>query len=265
MDGAMQPAIELKHKLSQSRPVLGALLTNQVSLELIEVAINAGLDYVILDTEHNFHNGPLLADACRLGRMARFPILIRPQRIDTESVGHAIDLGPCGLLLPTVESAAQLDGVRDGIYLPPRGKRRPGGPSNRWLTDFTRESFKTQVEDHFIILPQIESRQGVERAQEIAEHEITTALAVGPFDLSMQLGTGGEIGQPKHREVLRQICKVARAAGKEPWMIGNGEQLVGDGYNFLCIAEPTLLLEQAIKTLVQKIHHVASGETNPPG
>ena len=71
----MQPAIELKHKLSQSRPVLGTLLTNQVSLELIEVAINAGLDYVILDTEHNFHNGPLLADACRLGRMANFPIL----------------------------------------------------------------------------------------------------------------------------------------------------------------------------------------------
>jgi hypothetical protein len=30
-------------------------------------------------------------------------------------------------------------------------------------------------------------------------------------------------------------------------MIGNGEQLVGDGYKFLYIAEPTLLLEEALK------------------
>lgn len=133
------------------------------------------------------------------------------------------------------------------------------------MTEFNYETFKSQVEDHVIILPQIESPLGVERAQEIAEHEITTALAVGPFDLSVQVGKGGEVGQPRHRKVLQQIRDVARAAGKEPWMIGNGEQLVGDGYNFLCIAEPTLLLEQAIKTLVQKIHHVASGETNPPG
>ena len=261
----MQPAIALKQKLSRSQPVLGALLINQVSLELVEVAINAGLDYLILDNEHNSHNGPSIADACRLGRLANFPILIRPHRTDTESVGHTMDLGPCGLLLPMVESAVQLDGVRDGLYLPPRGKRRPGGPGNRWVTEFNYETFKTQVEDHVIILPQIESPLGVERAQEIAEHEITTALAVGPFDLSMRLGKGGEVGQPRHREVLQQIREVARAAGKEPWMIGNGEQLVGDGYKFLCIAEPTLLLENALKTLVRKIHHVASGGTNQPG
>ena len=63
----------------------------------------------------------------------------------------------------------------------------------------------------------------------------------------------------------RQIREVARAAGKEPWMIGNGEQLVGDGYKFLCIAEPTFLLEEALKTRVETIHRVARGETNPLG
>lgn len=257
----MQPAIELKRRLACSEPVLGILVMNHLWLELIELSIKAGLDYVIIDTEHQSRDGELVADACRLGRMANFPVLVRPQCTDTESVALTMDLGPCGLLLPMIESAEQLDGVRDGIYLPPRGKRRPGGGGNRWLTEFNYETFKTQVEDHLIILPQIESPRGIEHAQEIAAHEITTALAVGPFDLSTRLGICGERDHPKQEAALRTIREAAEQAGKPPWMIGNGEQRAREGYKFLCIAEPTYLLESTLKSMAEQVREAATGET----
>jgi 2-keto-3-deoxy-L-rhamnonate aldolase RhmA len=230
-------------------------------LELIEVAIQAGLDYIIIDTEHQSRDGELLADACRLGRLANLAVLIRPHRTATESIGQTLDLGPCGLLLPMVESARQLDRVRDGLFLPPRGNRRPGGPGNRWVNAFDYATFKSQVEDHLIVLPQIESPKGLENAREIAEHEITTALAVGPFDLSARLGICGDTGHARQREALATIRRAAEQAGKPPWMIGNGEELAREGYRFLCIAEPTYLLETTLRNLVEQVRDAAADET----
>jgi len=232
---------------------------NHVWLELVEVAIVAGLDYIIIDTEHHTRDGELVADACRLGRMSNFPVLLRPHRTDTESVGQTMDLGPCGLLLPMIESAEQLDGVRDGIYLPPRGKRRPGGPGTRWVNEFTQHGFQSQVEDHLIILPQIESVRGIENAHEIAEHEITTALAAGPFDLSAQLGVCGDNDHPQQQEALAKIRQAAAQAGKPPWMIGDGKRLVQDGYRFLSICEPTFLLQSALQQLTDEVRQAAIG------
>ncbi|NOY41128.1 MAG: hypothetical protein GXP26_04740 [Planctomycetes bacterium] len=249
----MYPAVQLKEKLTRSEPVLGILVIDHLWLELVEVAINAGLDYLIVDTEHQSRNGEFVAEVCRLGRMANFPILLRPQRTDTESISLAMDLGPCGLLLPMIESAEQLDGVRDGIYMPPRGKRRPGGASNRWVTEFDYETFKAQVEDHVVILPQIEGLRGLENAAAIAEHEITTALAAGPFDLSAQLGVCGDSSHAKLQAALAQIREAARQAGKPAWMIGNAEELARQGYHFICMGEPTAMLEIALKNKVSQV------------
>jgi len=252
----MHPAIQLKEKLTQSEPVLGILVIDHLWLELVEIAISAGLDYLIIDTEHQSRNGEFVAEVCRLGRMANFPILLRPQRTDTESIGIAMDLGPCGLLLPMIESAEQLGGVRDGIFMPPRGKRRPGGAGNRWVKEFNYKGFKTQVEDHVIIMPQIEGLRGLENAVAIAEHEITTALAVGPFDLSAQLGVCGDFSNEKLQEALGQIRQAARQAGKPPWMIGDAETLVRQGYQFICIGEPTAILEATLKNKVSQVNQV---------
>ena len=246
----MKPAVTLKQKLVDSELVVGIIITNHLWLELIEIALHAGLDYVIIDAEHNTHHGPLIADACRLGRLAEFPVLLRPQRTDTESIGLAMDLGPCGLLLPMIETPDQLDRVRDGIYLPPRGKRRPGGPGNRWVTEFNDRAYRTQVEDHLVVLPQIESQTGIENAQAIAGHEITTALAVGPFDLSARLGVCGIANHPKLQQALQMIRLAADQANKPMWMIGNGEDLVRQGYRFICVAEPSFLLEATLKNTV---------------
>ena len=50
--------------------------------------------------------------------------------------------------------------------MPPRRKRVPGGSGNYWVGDFRYETWKTGVEDDFIVLPQIESRAGLERLDE---------------------------------------------------------------------------------------------------
>ena len=248
----MQPAIDLKKKLASGDVVVGALMTNHLWPEVVEVAIAAGLDYLIADAEHMGHSHEVLVEVCRMGRLANFPVLLRPQRTDRESIGIAMDLGPCGFLLPLVESAEQLDGVRDGAYLPPRGRRRPGGAGNRWISEYRYTTFRQGVEDDLIVLPQIENGVGLENVREIAEHELTTAVAVGPFDLSVDLGVSDDRDSPIHAEALATIRRAAADAGKPPWMIGDAEALVALGYRFVCGGEVTMLLQAALRDMAQR-------------
>ena len=81
-------------------------------------------DYLIIDLEHGAHSELQVSEVCALGRMVDFAVLIRPVDSEYASIRRTIDFGPCGCLLPGVESAADLDRVRDGICLPPRGGLR---------------------------------------------------------------------------------------------------------------------------------------------
>jgi 2-keto-3-deoxy-L-rhamnonate aldolase RhmA len=110
----MESARLLRSKLQSAELTLGLMVTQHLWLELIEIARFAGFDYLIIDLEHINHGDVLVADACRLGRLANFPILVRPPCSDAEHVRLAMDLGPCGLLLPMVESVAQVEDIQKG-------------------------------------------------------------------------------------------------------------------------------------------------------
>ena len=74
------------------------------------------------------------------------------------------------------------------IQMPPRGNRRPGGMGNYWMRDVHHETWKKNFEDHFVVIPQIESQAGVANVDAIVAHPLVTALGLGPYDLSADIG-----------------------------------------------------------------------------
>ncbi len=249
----MEIARKLKQKIAAGELTTGLLATDHLWTDLVEVSARAGLDYLIVDMEHGCASTDLVAEVCSAGRRAGFPVLVRPRSNDYATIRLAADLGPCGFLLACVESIADLDVVRDGIHLPPRGLRRPGGHSNRWVSGFSAEVWRQEFEEHFIVLPQVETRRGLENAAGIAAHELTTALAIGPYDLSAELGVCGDMDSPVLRETLVSLRATAKAAGKATWMIGNNAaQLARDGWRFICIGEPTWILMSALRDKVSQ-------------
>ena len=250
----MKSAMKLRDRLERQDLTLGILLTDHISVQIIELAIGGGLDYVIVDMEHLRHAEPQVADICAFGRIANFPVLVRPSASTINDARSAMDLGPCGLLLPTVESAEHLNRIREAVYMPPRGSRRPGGPGNRWVTEYNYDSFKSTVEDHVIIIPQVETTSGLENAEEIANHELTTALGIGPFDLSAQLGVCGEGPQnPLMQKAMQHLCAAAESVGKPMWTIGPGDFLVEEGHKFVCFGEAMGLLQLSLRNNVDRM------------
>ncbi|MEM7116411.1 MAG: aldolase/citrate lyase family protein [Chloroflexota bacterium] len=246
----MKAAKLLMEKVNRGEVVTGTLVMNQLWLGLVEMHIKAGLDYMIVDMEHGVHAPELVVEICALGRMIDFPILIRPIDLEMSTIRRVLDMGAVGMLLPTVQSATDLDKVRDAIYVPPRGQRRPGGRGNEWVTDFSHDGWRVQLEDDVIVLPQIETQLGLDNVADIASHEITTAMAHGPYDLSMDLGVGNQTNGPEVLEATKQIQAAANEVGKKMWVIGDGPTMKQRGYTFICIGLPTSILETSLQNIV---------------
>jgi 2-keto-3-deoxy-L-rhamnonate aldolase RhmA len=249
----MKSAQILKAKINGDGITTGVIASFHLWPELVEICKNAGLDYLIVDLEHGAYPDDLVAQVCALGRLIDFPVLIRPHSHDFATVRKILDLGPCGLMIAIVSDTEMLDEVRDAMYMPPRGKRRPGGPGNRWVTDYNYPTWVEEVENDFVVLAQIETLKGLENLDAIASHEIVTAIAVGPYDLAANLGVCWQPDAPALVEALQNIRAAGRRAGKNMWMIGDGATSMKAGFNFLCIAEPIALLEGTLKNLVNNL------------
>src|SRR5262245_49179593 len=106
----------LREKISRRELTTGILVTDQLWIDLVEVAARSGIDYLIIDMEHGPHSPELVAEVCAAGRRTELPVLLRPRSNDYAAIRLAVDLGPCGFLLASVETTAHLDTVREAIF-----------------------------------------------------------------------------------------------------------------------------------------------------
>ena len=240
----MKSAKILRKKIeSETDITTGIICTNHFWPGMVELAMRAELDYLIIDLEHISYDAQMVGEACAIGRREDFPILIRPPAAEYTPVRMAMDLGPCGLLVPYVETPETMRVIQDAVWMKPRGRRRPGGFGNHWVDDFNYETWKRDVEANFIIMPQIESRLGLENVDTIAANPLTTAMAIGPYDLSGDLGVCWDPEAAELKQALQTVREAGRAVGKNTWMIGDAPTLIERGFNFLCLAEPTAFLQ----------------------
>lgn len=265
----LSPAKHLKTQLTTEDPVIGLMATDHVWPLLVEVCQKSGMDYLVVDSEHGDFSDELVSQVCQIGRLANFPVLVRTISCEPTVIRRTLDLGPCGILLPCVETTAQLDMVQEAALMPPRGRRRPGGKGNYWQKDFQYETWKTEFEEHLIVIPQIESQLGVDNVESLAAHPLVTALGLGPYDLSADLGCCWNPEREDFQKALDRVKAVADAAGKKVWAGTDAAALQARGYTFLWVGTATSVLAGSLTQSVQQLRNPEKNtstqmETPPP-
>jgi 4-hydroxy-2-oxoheptanedioate aldolase len=166
--------------LSEARPVVGTVVTLP-DVGLAELTAHA-VDFVWIDLEHgalSARDVQPLAIAAHAGGAASF---VRLGWTDDPALGPTLDAGVDGVVVPRVESVEQAAGVVERLRHPPRGSR--GVAARRASRYGLGEARPAEA----VCLVQIETAEGVERAEAIARVESVDALVVGCADLALDLG-----------------------------------------------------------------------------
>jgi len=197
MTSSIVPENRLKKQLREGKTAIGTMLVEVRQPSVMQVLSNAGLDFVIIDNEHGAFNIETISDLCRAARKLGVTPVVRVPEWSYAHVTQPMDSGAQAIMAPRITEPQQVVEILQMIKYPPVGRR--GSVVARGHTDLRAGSIVDVMRDaneESMLVVQIETRQALERIDEILSIPGVDAALVGPTDLSVALGVPGKMTDP---------------------------------------------------------------------
>lgn len=193
---------------------LAGTFLNLGSTVSVEIAGEAGFDWLLIDLEHGSGTEAVLPDLLRACRGSSAAPIVRIRSVDPDAVKFAMDSGAAGVMFPYVSSVAEAKVAVQSMKYPPLGTRGVAGVIR--ATSFGRDWSKyfSDANGQSLVVVQIETPEAVEVADEIAALEGVDVLFVGPLDLSVNMGHPGDFSPPEFNASLQRVIDACEKFGK---------------------------------------------------
>ena len=197
MSPSLIPSNRLKKVLREGKSAIGTMIVEIRQPSVMQMVANAGLDFVIIDNEHGAFNIETLGDLSRAARQLGVTPIVRVPEWSYAHIVQPLDAGAQAIMAPRVTDPQQVKEILQMMKYPPFGRR--GSVVARGHTDLKSGSIVDTMKDaneESMLLVQIETKQALERVDEILSIEGVDVALVGPTDLSVALGIAGKMTDP---------------------------------------------------------------------
>lgn len=247
----------LKQKLLRDEVAIGIIMLS-ADPHVVGITAGAGYDFVLPDLEHtgaSLREIELLvrtADAAGIVPTVRVPGCTKPDILPS------LEAGVRAIMIPSVETVEEAESVVAAARYAPEGRRGVYymGYGSAYSGVPPIEYFQAANEELLVVL-QIETARGVERAAEIAAVPGVDCLFIGPGDLSASLGVPWEFEHPKMWEAIRATFRAARAhrkiAGIMPPNAEHARRCVEEGARMLLWGPDLAMFQRAAREDAQRL------------
>ena len=241
----------VKKALAEGQVQLGTGFGQFRSQDVAKIFAHAGFQWAFIDTEHGGFDLETVQDICRISVLVGLCPIVRVAEMQYSLVSRALDSGAQGVIFPRVESPELLEKAVSWTRFPPAGVRGYG------LTPLQVDHEKATIPEviahlnqNTLVVLQIETQRGVDARDELLSVPGIDAVMIGPADLSISLGVGGEFLHEKMvvaMEKIRDSCVAHGVApGTQTRSIPQAKFWRERGLRFLgCSNETSMLFERA--------------------
>jgi 2-keto-3-deoxy-L-rhamnonate aldolase RhmA len=167
-----------------------------------------------------------------------------------------LDAGASTVMFPYVQSAEEARRAVAATRYPPEGVRGVAGMSRASKFGTVNHYLKTANAGVGVIV-QLESREALQRVDEIAAVPGVDALFIGPSDLSADLGHLGEPMHPQVMELMGQAVRRARAVGRHVGSLGGTPEQLAQyramGFDYMALSSDLGLLMRGAQTALSAL------------
>ena len=205
---------ELKQILKDGGRVFGTMITIGRSPRWVPVLSGVGLDYAVIDTEHNPRSRAELGDYLAMFNTSGVVPIVRIPIPDSHYVTMAMDAGAQGVLAPYCETVAQArEVVAAAKWRPLKGEAVDRlVESGEHVSDATR-AYLEQRNRNSIAIIGIESVAAVNNLSAILDVPGIDGIFVGPNDMSISLGIPDQYDRPEYQETVQRVIDTSEARG----------------------------------------------------
>ena len=242
----------VKQTLASGGRAFGAMVFEFFSPGLPQICKNAGAEYVLYDMEHSGLEFETLKTQFALCRGLDLVPMVRVPRGEYQFIARALDIGAMGIMVPMVGSKEEAEHIVSCTRYPPLGRR--GAAFGFAHDDYQGGDVAakiTALHQRTMVIPQIETVEGLEAAEAIAAVPGVDALWLGHFDLTNFMGLPGQFQHPDYLAGMKRIVAACETHGKTAAFLATdnawANEYMAHGYRLLAFGIDQLMLQAALK------------------
>jgi 4-hydroxy-2-oxoheptanedioate aldolase len=220
----------------------------------------SGLDYIIIDSEHSPIDTESTVNLIRIAKSKNLTPFVRVKDSSRSSILKMLDAGAEALVIPNLNSVEDVKKVVEYGKYPPIGQRgfaicRNGGYGYENYAGNLNIYFKT-CNKETLLLPMCETAEFLENIETIVLIDGVDGVFVGPYDLSIALGTPGKFETPEFKEALKRIVEVCQSSGKYPMIYSSNPSVANNhmrmGFQSSAIGTDVQMLIQKYRETIEQ-------------
>jgi 4-hydroxy-2-oxoheptanedioate aldolase len=213
-----------------------------------ELLAGSGADYVCVDQQHGLVDYEAMVPMLQGIHAGGAAPITRVPASDPYLIGKALDAGVLGVIVPMVNSPEEAARAVAACRYPPRGTRSYGPVR---ASAAIGSGDPEDLERGTLCFVMVETREGLDRVEEIAATPGLDGIYVGPADLALSLGLRPtfDLEDPRHVEAVRKIRETCERHGIVAGVhSGSGEwarRHAEAGFGMVTVAIDAVLLKAA--------------------
>ena len=247
---------KVKELMKSGKPVVNGWLSAPGTVTA-EAMAQQGWDSLTIDLQHGLTGYSSALPMLQAISSTDVTPLVRVNWNEPGQIMKILDAGCYGIICPMVSNREEAENFVQACLYPPKGYRS-FGPIRGLLyggSDYAKHS-----DNEILKLAMIETKEALEKLDEILDTPNLDGIYIGPADLSLAIGEEPGFDRPEGSKAYNEILRILKSAKKRNLLAGihNGtvdyaQKMITKGFNLVTVGADQRFMSAGAKAAVEKI------------
>ena len=247
---------KLKELFKAGKPIINSWLAIPSSFSA-EVMANQGWDSITIDMQHGLIDYPNAVNMLQAISTTNTTPLARVNWNEPGQIMKILDAGCYGVICPMVSNRKEAENFIQACQYPPKGYRS-FGPVR--ATIYGGADYAKNADNEILKLAMIETKEALEKLDEILDTPNLDGIYIGPADLSLAVGEEPGFDRPEDSKAYSEILRILDAAKKKNLLTGlhNGspeyaKKMIDKGFDLVTVGSDSRYIASGAKSDLEKL------------
>ena len=255
---------KLKELFKAGKPIINSWLAVPSSFSA-EVMANQGWDSLTIDMQHGLIDYPNAVNMLQAISTTETTPMARVNWNEPGQIMKILDAGCYGIICPMVSNRKEAERFVQACQYPPKGFRS-FGPIRASI--YGGGDYAQHADQEILKLAMIETKEALEKLDEILDTPNLDGIYIGPADLSLAVGEEPGFDKADNTKAYKEILRILDAAKKRNLLAGihNGsseyaQKMLDKGFNLVTVGSDSRYIVSGAKSDLEKLKGIKGSKS----
>ena len=255
---------KLKELFKAGKPIINSWLAVPNSFSA-EVMANQGWDSLTIDMQHGLIDYPNAVNMLQAISTTETTPMARVNWNEPGQIMKILDAGCYGIICPMVSNRKEAEKFVQACLYPPKGYRS-FGPIRASI--YGGSDYAKNADQEILKLAMIETKESLEKLDEILDTPNLDGIYIGPADLSLALGEEPGFDKPESTKAYQEILRILESAKKRNLLAGlhNGsaeyaQKMIEKGFNLVTVGSDSRYITSGAKSDIEILKGIKASKS----